>query len=264
MTYPPPCYALPQGYPSSHPPPLSFGTFASRFHVPVHFPPLVDFSGVTQGGQYLCPCRPCVSSRTRPYHSVYATAPPWEQHAPQPVRSPFLHRLLDGTRDVAGDPPLQVDMRAPILSLIRRGGALLSTSDWNAPATDPMIVRMSIVSDVMPKWPIDILAAGRPMSSYERPPVRCILVSDILCAVHASLQTPITQDEWAQLSRSEAARVSRAFKRRCDAYAVAGSGIRRAGVLRVDLVAGRCRFRGLVWCTLVKGVHRATLVLEDV
>ncbi|KZV76343.1 hypothetical protein PENSPDRAFT_731187 [Peniophora sp. CONT] len=281
MSYPPMRYYWPQGHPSSHAPAPSFGAFTPLYQIPASTgPPFVDLSGATQAHHHLCPCRLCVNSGTRRHPDVYEMAPReqhvprhvhWEQHVPRHVqspalyRAPFLHRLLDGTRDVAGDPPFQVDLRAPILFMTRRGGDGVPGVDWNAPATDPMLDHMRVVCDLIPKWPIDILVAGRPPSyPLGRSTARCLIVSDILITVHASLQTPITREEWARLTRLEAARVSRAFKRRCDAYPGGGDIVRRRGIVRVDFLAGRCCFRGLVWRTPANGVHRAALVLEDV
>ncbi|KZV66486.1 hypothetical protein PENSPDRAFT_688958 [Peniophora sp. CONT] len=265
MSYYSPSYLIPQRYSSFHP---SFGP-------PAVLLPSIPFSvnstaerqpGVAFRPEYRHPLSVPSRSVTVPRNpNSYAMLSTWDDHVRQHVPSPVLHALLDGSRVLPWDTPAQADLRAPYLTLYR-GGLPLPSSECDVPATQPMLGQVRIVCDVLPQWPIDILVAGRTMTAYrpERPVIQCLTVGDIIHAVYANLQKQITREEWAHLSSSQAAKVSRAFDRRCKAYTSAGHRVRRAGVLRVDFLGKKCQFRGLVWLTPVNGVDRARLILGDI
>ncbi|KZV68770.1 hypothetical protein PENSPDRAFT_507586 [Peniophora sp. CONT] len=196
--------------------------------------------------------------------SPYLTPYSWNHNAPRSLPTPMLHALLDGTGALGSSAHAEADLSAYHLVLYHRRHHL-SSAERDAPATSPALVRLRIICDAIPQWPIDISLVGTTItpSRPERPAIGCITVGDVLHAVHAGLQTQITHDEWARLTPAQEVEVSRSYTRRYKAYAPAEFEVRRGGVRRVDYLGRKCFFKGLVMLTPENGVERARLVLDD-
>ncbi|KZV62869.1 hypothetical protein PENSPDRAFT_590740 [Peniophora sp. CONT] len=191
-----------------------------------------------------------------PSHNLWSYQPDhhsrgrsWHHQPTSTIPSPVFHAYLDGSSTFSSDAQVRVDLSAFHLAprLRRRS---LPWADCEVPATSPMLQHIRIVCDAVPQWPID------------RPLARGITVGDILYAVHTSLQTPITHNEWARLSPRREAEVHRAYTRRCKAYAPTEHQVRHGGVRRVDYLGKKCQFRGLVWIAPENGIQRARLRLD--
>ncbi|KAF7297001.1 hypothetical protein MIND_00932400 [Mycena indigotica] len=120
-----------------------------------------------------------------------------------------------------------------------------------------MSLRIMHPSPRLAFYPIDLKAPESALASPGTFPP--IAIGDVLVAIHRSLHTRITPDDWAALSAEEEASVGQAFTRRCRKEAVASTdGVpaadwkeretdaRNDGVKRVDFLMGKSEFKGLV------------------
>ncbi|KAI0034859.1 hypothetical protein K488DRAFT_17661, partial [Vararia minispora EC-137] len=178
---------------------------------------------------------------------------------PHPLPAPAIHPLLDGM--VVGG-HLSADLSAYHLSLRFRGHTL-PNADRDAPATHPGMVRVRILCDLIPQWPIDITLTGTTITPArrDRAAVGVITVEDVLEAIHTTLHKQITHDEWHRLSPAQEIDVSRAYTRRYKAYSPVEYELRRAGVKRIDFLGKRVFFRGLTWLSPEAGVERMRLIV---
>ncbi|KAJ7161904.1 hypothetical protein C8R43DRAFT_991722 [Mycena crocata] len=130
---------------------------------------------------------------------------------------------------------------------------LVSTLEMREPAFHPARTALRIIHPKLPFWPVDIALPSSHRQKHSPP----IALGDILVALHRALHTRITAADWAMLSAEDAARVNKAFSRRCRAEAVRSRvpmaqlrdrevAVRNDGVKRVDFLMGKTVFKGLM------------------
>ncbi|TDL25351.1 hypothetical protein BD410DRAFT_785282 [Rickenella mellea] len=111
-------------------------------------------------------------------------------------------------------------------------------------ATYPPTTHISITCAALSPFTSDwVIRVGEPGAG------RHVSVGSVLKAIHTSLQKQISHVEWAKLSENRAAEVSEAYTRRCrslDSFSSAVEFERNQGVRRIDFLADRYYFAGLV------------------
>ena len=135
--------------------------------------------------------------------------------------------------------------------------------DLDQPASNPEITRLLIVCDTIPQWKLDlhVTSAGLLPARRERPAIPFITVGDVLHGLYVHLHTPVTHEEWGQLSSSQETDVSRAYTKRYKAYPPLQQQQQREGVKRVDFLLRNHYFKGLVWASPENGVERIKLLV---
>jgi hypothetical protein len=143
------------------------------------------------------------------------------------------------------------------------GGAMtavtLSTEELQEFATHPPVMRLRIVSEGLPLWPIDLeynpgstglgLSGMSSASASGDPPP--ITLGDVLVVLHQRLHERVSPAEWASQSPSQQQVVAKSYSRRCrnEERIMPGMGNearqRADGVKRVDFLHGRTRLVGL-------------------
>ncbi|KAJ6491810.1 hypothetical protein C8R47DRAFT_976144 [Mycena vitilis] len=240
------------------PPPLSADR--NRFWGNADAPPPAWFASAP----VVPPYPPAAQYSAPPYSAQLYSAPPFS--APLP---PFPGQYVSGYPQFPG--PLQIhpwingeapspefifDLSATQFLPRRAVGpdqyVEVGMADLQEAAFHPPVTKLRITCDMIPNWPIDLVYPVGTGLGMQAPP---ITLGDVLVAVHRKMHEPITHRDWARLSVSEEARVSRAFTRRCKDNAYHGAHYRqddemeperRKGVKVVDFLCGRHRFRGLV------------------
>ncbi|KAF7320684.1 hypothetical protein HMN09_00153600 [Mycena chlorophos] len=195
-----------------------------------------------------------------------ATGPdPWAAaslFAPAPAPAiPPVHPCLDGAIETPlfhFDLALKSFSPLRIISAAQNVKAELTSEELREPAFYPTRTAVRIMHPRLAFYPIDLnqpeLAEGVAAAAF--PP---IALGDVLVAIHRSLHTRITPDDWEVLSQEEQAAVGQAFTRRCRNEAAASTGgvpaahwkeietaERNEGVKRVDFLVGKTMFKGLV------------------
>ncbi|KAG6871550.1 hypothetical protein C0995_003389 [Termitomyces sp. Mi166 len=181
-----------------------------------------------------------------------------------------IHPLLNAQ---APDPNFFFDLSLPTPEPLLYYGAgqrtRVAPEVLAQPVTYPPVTRLRIVSDSLPqKWDITFDLPPEEYefyvrTGYEPPPVTA---QDVLQELHRHMQTPISHDDWAKLSRAETESVRRAFTRRCRAAPDGYDGYqaeRARGVKRVDYLGGRTRFVGLLKVEMENGCEVVKFVTTD-
>lgn len=166
-----------------------------------------------------------------------------------------IHPLLSGPSGEPRSQPIVFDLSSSSFSPLRVVGAgrvePISPEELAQPATHPPTTRLNITCDKTPRWPIvldyDLATAaangGYLSGSASKIP---ITLGDVLYAVYTSMQTQISHIDWARLSNTEEAAISRAYTRRCRAIPSMEELLAAQGVRRVDYLLRKCMFAGLV------------------
>ncbi|KAK0482453.1 hypothetical protein IW261DRAFT_1033178 [Armillaria novae-zelandiae] len=112
----------------------------------------------------------------------------------------------------------------------------LGTNELSNPATHPHVLRMTIVCDAMPYWPISIGDGNRGLS-----------LMDVLQGIYQSMMWRVSRSEWEKFPEGDRNAIAKAFTRRCRALGNSQleNAERQDGVKRVDLLLGKTMLRGL-------------------
>ncbi|KAA1470408.1 hypothetical protein DENSPDRAFT_697677 [Dentipellis sp. KUC8613] len=294
--YPPNFYQFPpapSGAPYTHRPARSWHAPGSPGYAPVPLPGGGAYAGPSYAQPPPQPVYP--RSRRHSFDNSYlhpAQAYPWNPAAygsgatppfaagpasayasysylyPPPLPHPHMHNLLQGV-PAAPAPAIVADLSLPALSPQRQHPrAPLTAYDLAQAATNPEMVRLELVCDALPQWPVlvQLRVTGTALHPRvaDRPPIPYITVGDVLQVLHQALHTQITHDEWGRLSAAEETDVARAYTRRYKASASAPVQSREArdGVKRVDYLLGNYHFKGLAWMAPeANGVERMRLLV---
>ena len=159
-----------------------------------------------------------------------------------------MHPLLAYTR--LHHAPLTYDvMFTPSARTVldRATASAIPAHTLSEPATDPPTpssARLILRSHKFP-WTIVVTGAGPRFTIGAPKPRRApvITILDLLYAVHTTLLTPITPEEWESLGTGSRAqqRVTRAYERRCTRMGGGWEG----GVRRIDWLGEKTRLVGV-------------------
>jgi hypothetical protein len=148
---------------------------------------------------------------------------------------------------------------------------MLSTKEFEEPATHPPLTRMRIICALIPQWPIDLEYqnnttttpfSSHPTSTYtyqHRTPPLPITVADVLITIHQAMHTSISHVDWARLSRRDEKAIRKAHLKRCKMDDLETA----QGVKRVDFLLGATKFMGLVSNGVQDGWEVMTLITSD-
>ncbi|KAI1787849.1 hypothetical protein LXA43DRAFT_975113 [Ganoderma leucocontextum] len=180
-----------------------------------------------------------------------------------------LHPLLCG--ELGDKPKLLFDLSSHSCSprhSTRGGGTHIRLDELSAPATYPPVYRMTITCDHIPQWPITIERRVSTTSAASNLPPELaiwadipITAYDVLTAVHHALRIQVSTGNWSNLSREEQRLVMEAYIRRCRRVAGTRWLDVVGGLRRVDYLANRYMFRGLVSQSIQGGVAHVKLVV---
>lgn len=133
--------------------------------------------------------------------------------------------------------------RQPIqLRGVTRSPQPIPEHELSQSATTPPVVHLRIITEHIP-WTIDV----RGRTSLQNDPSSRVRVVDVLEAIHKSLRTGITNEEWNRLQKTSRDQIKKAYSRRClasRAFALTGYEEKR-GVRRVDYLEDKTMFLGL-------------------
>lgn len=218
------------------------------------------------------PVQPVAPAAATPWPTVpapYFTYPSgWAGMGPMELARPQLHNLING--DIIA-PHLAINFVDADLVFRKRTGSsmyhlsTLSSYELEQPATHPQMMRVRILCDMIPQWPVDLQVLGTTLSPHRRrrSALPYITLEDIMHAVHASLHRKISHQEWGRLSTSQETEVARAYTRR---YKSAGSEWserqqQAEGVKRIDFLLKTTWFKGFTWLDPENGVERLKLLV---
>lgn len=183
---------------------------------------------------------------------------------PSELPPPQIHPLLNG--DILPQYlVLNLTSHTPVVQ--RRVGPSqtvpLTVHELGQAVTSPETLRLRIVCDAIPHWPLDLSITGSSLNPpiRSRPAIPYITIGDVIFALHAHLHTPITHEEWGRLNANQETEVAKAYTRRYKAHPASEREQRREGVKRVDYLLKKHAFKGLTWTTPEDGVERLKLLV---
>lgn len=217
---------------------------SEHLHYPLHTPrgPSVSFG---ERRPSLRQNHNSISSATESGHSYTANGMDYGARAPL-----HMHPLFAATR--LHSAPINYDvMFAPSSRTVvdRVTHSPVPAHTLSQPATDPPTPpssRIVLRSDKFP-WPVIVGANSSPGSSFGSPAKNgrspYITNLDLLYALHSTLATRVTPQEWDALGHGSRAqrKVTRAYEKRCT---IMGGGW-EGGVRRVDWLHGKTRLIGI-------------------
>ncbi|KAI5118215.1 hypothetical protein M0805_004704 [Coniferiporia weirii] len=128
----------------------------------------------------------------------------------------------------------------------------LLPSELGAAATSPAMISMDIhIAQLPPIWkPIQLRRDGSPRSSSSRS-ASPITVGEVLEDVRHYIHIPVSEKEFHMFPKDLQSTTAKAYWKRHDAAAASGNAkeaaaIKKAGMLRLDVLAGNTQFCALV------------------